>query len=173
MLFWILSITQLFVIWTHWNRFISSRCAEKEVYAPTAHFRAGHRKLHLFSLKTPILGRFHQRKVTVPCASSMRKGLKSQPTPNSYTKNLIDNGDNIMHTHANQKHRNRNRTIHSCWRGVEASQQRMLPHWHKLAYMGGANQFITQLQQLQQHSSSFSSSGMSIATSGTFRLPFW
>ena len=32
--------------------------------------------LHLFSLKTPILGRFHQRKVTVPCASSMRKGVK-------------------------------------------------------------------------------------------------
>jgi len=43
------------------------------------------RFLHLFSfllrLKTPILGRFHetralcQRKVTVPCASSMRKGV--------------------------------------------------------------------------------------------------
>ena len=31
--------------------------------------------LHLFSLKTPILGRFHQRKVTVPCAFSMRKGV--------------------------------------------------------------------------------------------------
>jgi hypothetical protein len=26
-------------------------------------------------LKTPILGRFHQRKVTVPCAFSMRKGV--------------------------------------------------------------------------------------------------
>ena len=35
-----------------------------------------HPLLHLFSLKTPILGRFHQRKVTVPCASSMRKGVK-------------------------------------------------------------------------------------------------
>jgi hypothetical protein len=34
------------------------------------------RFLHLFSLKTPILERFHQRKVTVPCASSMRKGVK-------------------------------------------------------------------------------------------------
>ena len=31
--------------------------------------------LHIFSLKTPILGRFHQRKVTVPCAFSMRKGV--------------------------------------------------------------------------------------------------
>jgi hypothetical protein len=31
---------------------------------------------YTFSLvKTPILGRFHQRKVTVPCASSMRKGV--------------------------------------------------------------------------------------------------
>ena len=26
------------------------------------------RYLHLFSLKTPILERFHQRKVTLPCA---------------------------------------------------------------------------------------------------------
>jgi len=32
--------------------------------------------LHLFTLKTPQNGRFHQRKVTVPCASSMRKGVK-------------------------------------------------------------------------------------------------
>jgi hypothetical protein len=31
--------------------------------------------LHLFSLKTPIMGRFHQRKVTVPRAFSMRKGV--------------------------------------------------------------------------------------------------
>jgi hypothetical protein len=44
-----------------------------------------HLFLHLFSFKTPILGRFHetqalralcQRKVTVPCAFSMRKGVK-------------------------------------------------------------------------------------------------
>jgi hypothetical protein len=32
--------------------------------------------LHIFSLKTPQNGRFNQRKVTVPCAFSMRKGVK-------------------------------------------------------------------------------------------------
>jgi hypothetical protein len=32
--------------------------------------------IHLFSLKTPIDGSFHQRKVTLPCALEMRKGVK-------------------------------------------------------------------------------------------------
>jgi hypothetical protein len=32
--------------------------------------------LNLSSLKTPILERFHQRKVTVPRAFSMREGVK-------------------------------------------------------------------------------------------------
>lgn len=33
---------------------------------------------HLFTLKRPILGRFHQRKVKLPCAFSMRKGVNVQ-----------------------------------------------------------------------------------------------
>lgn len=40
------------------------------------------RKLHLFSLTaslvTPILGRFYKRKVTVPCALKMHKGVKKK-----------------------------------------------------------------------------------------------
>jgi hypothetical protein len=34
--------------------------------------------LHLFSLKTPINERFHQRKETLPCTFSMRKGVKRE-----------------------------------------------------------------------------------------------
>ena len=40
--------------------------------------KQGRKFLHLFSLKTPILERFHQRKVTLPCAFKMRKGVKTK-----------------------------------------------------------------------------------------------